>query len=102
MRAHTTIAYVPPPPAPDMQPTKVAAEGDKIVDPDYPNTLVLATVGETIPNPAYNHASQRANLYPPHSELIVALWEAVVENRPAAKDALEIERQAIKVRFPAS
>ncbi len=32
--------------------------------------------------------------------LIVALWEKTVETRPAAADAIEVKRQAIKARFP--
>lgn len=33
-------------------------------------------------------------------ELIVALWEKVVENRPEAADALEVKRQAVKIKIP--
>ncbi|MCK5615450.1 hypothetical protein KAR91_77015 [Candidatus Pacearchaeota archaeon] len=32
-------------------------------------------------------------------ELIVALWEKVVENRPESADALEVKRQAVKERI---
>ncbi len=32
--------------------------------------------------------------------LVVALWEKLVETRPAAADAIEVKRQAIKARFP--
>ena len=31
--------------------------------------------------------------------LLVALWEKVVEGRPEAADALEIKRQAVKIKF---
>ncbi len=32
--------------------------------------------------------------------LIIALWERVVEGRPETSDALEIKRQAVKIRIP--
>ncbi len=38
--------------------------------------------------------------YPPTKDLIVALWEKVVEGRPEAADALEVDRQAVKVKWP--
>ena len=83
-RTHTTKDYVPPPPPPDKTPT--------IVDPDDDS--------KTIPNPYYNHNYEREKLYPLKDELIVALWEKMVEDRPEAAAALEVSRQAIKKRFP--
>ena len=83
-RTHTTKDYVPPPPLPDKTPT--------IVDPDDDS--------KTIPNPYYNHNYEREKLYPLKDELIVALWEKMVEDRPEAAAALEVSRQAIKKRFP--
>ena len=83
-RTHTTKDYVPPPPLPDKTPT--------IVDPDDDS--------KTIPNPYYNHNYEREKLYPLKDELIVALWEKMVEDRPEAAAALEELRQAIKTRFP--
>ena len=83
-RTHTTKDYVPPPPLPDKTPT--------IVDPDDES--------KTIPNPEYDHVYERQKLYPSTDDLIVALWEKVVEERPAAATALEESRQAIKTRFP--
>ena len=38
--------------------------------------------------------------YPSIEELTVALWEAVVEERLASANALEIERQAVKAKYP--
>lgn len=32
--------------------------------------------------------------------LIVALWERIIEGRPEASDALEIKRQAVKIKYP--
>lgn len=100
-RTHTMIDYVAPV-IPDPQPTKVAVEGDRIVDPADPTSLLPAVVGETIPNLDYDHVKLRQNVYPAIDELIVALWEDAVEGRPAAKVALEAARQAIKIRFPAA
>jgi len=72
-RSHTTKDFVPPPPPPpDKQPD----------DEDY------------------NYASERSRVYPALNDLIVALWEQVVEDRPDAAIALEVERQAVKERFP--
>ena len=72
LRTHTTIDYVPAPPPPDKQPD----------DEDY------------------DYDFERAKVYPVLNDLIVALWEQVVEDRPDAAIALEVERQAIKERFP--
>ena len=38
--------------------------------------------------------------YPPIDELIVALWENVVEERAASVVSLESKRQAIKAKYP--
>jgi len=46
------------------------------------------------------YAEKRAAEYPSLSELNVALWEKVVENRPEAAEALEVKRQEIKAKYP--
>ena len=71
-RSHTTKDFVPGPPAPDMQPD----EED------------------------YDYVYERSKVYPVLNDLIVALWEQVVEDRPEAATALEVDRQAVKERFP--
>jgi len=38
--------------------------------------------------------------YPSIDELIVALWEGVVEERMASVTALEADRQAVKTKYP--
>ena len=38
--------------------------------------------------------------YPPINELVVALWEGVVEERMAAVTSLEGKRQAVKAKYP--
>lgn len=38
--------------------------------------------------------------YPSRDEMIVALWEMVVENRPETAQALQAKREQIKQQFP--
>lgn len=42
----------------------------------------------------------RAAEYPSIEELVVALWEGVVEERMAAVTQLETLRQAVKAKYP--
>ena len=54
---------------------------------------------------AAHHASQeyarkRKAEYPSIDELVVALWEGVVEERMAAVTSLEGKRQAVKTKYP--
>ena len=51
---------------------------------------------------AYNndYARKREAEYPSIDELIVALWEGVVEERMAAVTKLEAKRQAVKLKHP--
>jgi len=46
------------------------------------------------------YAEKRQAEYPSLDELIVALWEGVVEERMASVTALEGVRQAVKARYP--
>jgi hypothetical protein len=46
------------------------------------------------------YARNRKAEYPSIDELVVALWEGVVEERMASVTALEILRQAIKQKYP--
>jgi hypothetical protein len=71
-RSHTTKDFVPGPPPPDKQPDE---EG-------------------------YDYVYERSKVYPTTDDLIVAMWEQVVEDRPDTATALEVDRQAVKVRFP--
>ena len=43
---------------------------------------------------------KRLSEYPSIDELIVALWEGVVEERMASVTALEAGRQAVKTKYP--
>ena len=47
-----------------------------------------------------DHARKRKEEYPSIDELVVALWEGVVEERMAAVTKLEIKRQAVKANHP--
>jgi hypothetical protein len=49
---------------------------------------------------AQDYARSRASEYPSIDELIVALWEGVVEERMAAVTKLEAKRQAVKLKYP--
>jgi len=46
------------------------------------------------------YARNRQAEYPSLDELIVALWEGVVEERMASVTALEAVRQAVKAKYP--
>ena len=47
-----------------------------------------------------DYARKRLEEYPLIDELIVALWEGVVEERMAAVTSLEAKRQAVKLKHP--
>jgi hypothetical protein len=47
-----------------------------------------------------DHTWKRQAEYPSIDELVVALWEGVVEERMAAVTKLEGKRQAVKTKYP--
>ena len=49
---------------------------------------------------AQEYARNRQAEYPTINELVVALWEGVVEERMASVTALEGLRQAVKTKYP--
>ena len=49
---------------------------------------------------AQEYARNRQAEYPSTDDLIVALWENVVEERAASVISLEATRQAIKAKYP--
>ena len=49
---------------------------------------------------AQEYARNRQAEYPSIDELIVALWENVVEERASAVVSLEAKRQAVKTKYP--
>ena len=46
------------------------------------------------------YAENREREYPSLDELVVALWESVVEERMESVTALEELRQAVKAKYP--
>ena len=56
-----------------------------------------------VPDPAPDtrpYDEKRASEYPSIDELVVALWEGVVEERMASVTSLEGKRQAVKTKHP--
>ena len=51
---------------------------------------------------AQEYARNRKEEYPSIDDLIVALWENVVEDRMESATALETLRQAVKAKYPKS
>ena len=49
---------------------------------------------------AQEYARNRQEEYPSIDDLIVALWENVVEERASAVVSLEAKRQAVKTKYP--
>jgi len=49
---------------------------------------------------ATQYQRDRKAEYPSMDELVVALWEGVVEERMASITALEADRQAVKTKYP--
>jgi len=49
---------------------------------------------------AQDYARNRQAEYPSTDDLIVALWENVVEERASAVVSLEADRQAVKAKYP--
>ena len=47
-----------------------------------------------------DHSRKRKAEYPSIDELVVALWDGVVEERMAAVTRLEGQRQAVKAKYP--
>lgn len=64
-------------------------------------TKILAEWAESDKYKSENsYKEKRLNEYPSTDELIVALWESVVELNDLAKDDLNIKRLAIKAKYP--
>ena len=51
-------------------------------------------------DPAPTYAELRAKEYPATADLAIALWERIIEGRPAASAALQVARAAIKAKYP--
>ena len=125
-RTHTTIDYVAPSPPPDPVPTiedpdnpaytedvpavmedvpaVMSEDGEEIVTPATTREVTPATTIDhpagTLPNPAYDYVALRQRNYPSLDDLIVALWEQVVEDRSETADEVQTAREVVKARFP--
>ena len=125
-RSHTTRDYVPPPPPPDPEPTiedpdnpaytedvpavmedvpaVMSEDGKEVVTPATTREVTPATTIDhpagTLPNPDYDYVALRLRDYPALDDLIVAIWEKVVEDRPEAATEVQTAREVVKARFP--
>tara|TARA_R100000656_G_C3941877_1_gene126856 strand:+ start:688 stop:990 length:303 start_codon:yes stop_codon:yes gene_type:complete len=84
---------------------QVSVHGEEVIWHDgNPNgiTAEQITAKQAELQTAYDndHARKREAEYPSIDELIVALWEGVVEERMAAVTKLEAKRQAVKLKYP--
>ena len=75
----------------------VACDENAYIGGRYDNGFI-AREPEISPEPTYDQL--RKNEYPSINELIVALWENVVEERASAVVSLEADRQAVKTKYP--
>ena len=67
-----------------------------IVQSDYETEIARLQAEQD----ATQYQRNRQSEYPSIDELIVALWEGVVEERMASVTALEGLRQAVKTKYP--
>lgn len=69
-----------------------------------PSRQELITKWETIKDEvALRRVAQQRSApgqYPSRDEMLIALWEMVVENRPETAEALQARRQEIKALYP--
>ena len=84
--------------------SEFSVDGDVIVD-DGNAYIGGAYAGGSftpapIPEDVSTYASNRKYEYPSVDDLIVALWENVVEGRTESATALETLRQAVKSKYP--
>lgn len=61
-------------------------------------TLAAQIVAAHDPTPPYDELRRKE--YPTTDELIVALWERIVEGRNEASDTLQAKREVIKAKYP--
>jgi hypothetical protein len=122
-RSHTTRDYVPPgDPEPTIEdpdnpaytedvpavmedvPAVMSEDGEEVVTPATTREVTPATTIDhpagTLPNPAYDYVSLRLRDYPTLDDLIVALWERIVEDRPEEAVKVQTAREVVKARFP--
>jgi len=87
----------------DRVPTGKVSTGhaDSFANGQITRTHTLIDYVDPVPGDAdYDYAALRQRDYSSHNDMIVALWERVIEGRPLDSDAIEVERQKVKTRFP--
>jgi hypothetical protein len=122
-RSHTTIDYVAPgDPEPTIEdpdnpaytedvpavmedvPAVMSEDGEEVITPATTREVTPATTIDhpagTLPNPDYDYVALRLRDYPVLDDLIVAIWEKVVEDRPDTAAEVQTAREIVKVRFP--
>ena len=77
----------------------VAATEDTKIGGSWDGNVFTFVTPEPPPDTRTYDEKRKAE-YPSIDELTVALWEAVVEERLASANALELERQAVKAKYP--
>jgi len=86
--------------------TQVSVSGEDIIWNDgNPNAITVEQIAAKqvelqMAYDAQEYARKRLAAYPSIDELVVALWEGVVEERMAAVTQLEGKRQAVKAKYP--
>ena len=87
-------------------PTVVTITGDNSFDASGNPVVIDQSLVDTetarlqAESDAQEYARNRQAEYPSIDELVVALWEGVVEERMASVTTLEGLRQAIKTKYP--
>jgi hypothetical protein len=74
----------------------ILADDNAYIGGEYNGSFVAQTVEPDI----RTYAERRESEYPPINDLVVAMWEGVVEERMASVTRLEGLRQAIKQKYP--
>ena len=93
-------------------PAVMSEDGKEVITPATTREVTPATTREVtpattidhpagrIPNPEYDYVGLRLRDYPVLDDLIVALWEHVIEERPEAAAEVQTVRESVKAKFP--
>ena len=87
-------------------PNVVSVRGDECFDANENPVAIDQSLVDTevarlqAEQDAQAYARNRQAEYPSIDDLIVALWENVVEERASAVVSLEADRQAVKTKYP--
>ena len=75
-------------------------EAGNVVEPQYTVEEQAAKDQSEADAEAVAWIGKRESEYPSIKDMTVALWERIVEDRPEASDAIEVERQRVKEKYP--